>query len=94
MPSEVLASVFSARPVDGGGMDRQQVGLANGDEAAVLMHSIRPGNADRLTREELQARLTELAQTTAGFELSSYAQHVRDAATVRIPDEVLNPPLY
>ena len=94
VPSEVLASVFSVRPVAGGGMDRQQVGLANGDEAAVLMYSIRPGNADRLTREELQARLTELAQTTAGFELSSYAQHVRDAATVRIPDEVLNPPLY
>ena len=94
VPAELLASVFRARPANDGIANRQQVALANGDESVVATYAVRPGNVDGLTREELQARLTELAQTTAAFELSSYAQHVRDAATVRIPDEVLDPPLY
>ena len=94
VPADVLASVFRARADDDGTVNRQQIAMANGDEAVVLMYAVRPGNANRLTREELQARLAQLAQSTAGFELSSYAQQVRDAATVRIPDEVLNPPLF
>ena len=58
------------------------------------MTAVRPGSADRLTRDELQTRLTALAQATAGIELAGYAQHVRDQASVRIPDEVLDPPQF
>ena len=94
MSLEILASVFSSRPDDEGNVVRERVGIANGDEAVVLVTAIRPGNADQLTREELQSRLTALAQATAGFELASYAQHVREQATVRIPEEVLDPPLF
>ena len=93
-PLEVIASVFNARPDGDGAEVRERVALASGDEAVVLMTSVRPGSADRLTREELQARLTALSQATAGFELAGYAQHVRDGASVRIPDEVLDPPLF
>ena len=94
VPVEILTSVFNSR-LDGEGAEvRERVPLANGDEAVVLMTAVRPGSADRLTRDELQARLTALAQATAGFELAGYAQHVREQASVRIPDEVLDPPLF
>lgn len=94
VPLEILTSVFNSRPDGEGSEVRERVPLADGDEAVVLMTAVRPGSADRLTRDELQARLTALAQATAGFELAGYAQHVRDQASVRIPDEVLDPPLF
>ena len=94
VPVEILASVFGSRPGDDGTAVRERVAISNGDEAVVLVTAVRPGDADRLTREELQARLTALAQATAGFELAGYAQHVREQATVRIPEEVLDPPLF
>jgi peptidyl-prolyl cis-trans isomerase D len=94
VPVEILSSVFSARPDSEGDEVRERVALAGGDEAVVLVTAIRPGNADSLTRDELQSRLTALAQATAGFELAGYAQHVRDDASVRIPDEVIDPPLF
>lgn len=94
VPLEILTSVFNSRPDGEGAEVRERVPLATGDEAVMLMTAVRPGSADRLTRDELQARLTALAQATAGFELAGYAQHVRDQASVRIPDEVLDPPLF
>ena len=94
VPLEIVTGVFNSRPDGEGAEVRERVALANGDEAVVLMTSIRPGSADRLTRDELQSRLTALAQATAGFELAGYAQHVRDDASVRIPDEVIDPPLF
>ena len=94
VPLEILTTVFNSRPDGEGAEVRERVPLASGDEAVVLMTAVRPGSADRLTRDELQARLTALAQATAGFELAGYAQHVRDQASVRIPDEVLDPPLF
>jgi len=94
VPLEILTGVFNSRPDGEGAEVRERVPLANGDEAVVLMTAVRPGSADRLTRDELQARLTALAQATAGFELAGYAQHVREQASVRIPDEVLDPPQF
>ena len=94
VPQEILASVFDARPDSEGAEVRERVALAGGGEAVVLVTAIRPGNADSLTRDELQSRMTALAQATAGFELAGYARHVRDDARVRIPDEVLDPPLF
>lgn len=94
VPVEILSSVFNARPDSEGAEVRERVALAGGDEAVVMVTAIRPGNADSLTRDELQSRLTALAQATAGFELAGYAQHVRDDASVRIPDEVIDPPLF
>ena len=94
VPPEILSSVFNARPDGEGGEVRERVALAGGGEAVVLTTAIRPGNADSLTRDELQSRMTALAQAAAGFELAGYAQHVRDDASVRIPDEVIDPPLF
>ena len=93
-PPEILASVFNARPDGEGAGVLEQVALLNGDQAVMLMTAIRPGSADSLTREEMQSRLTALSQSTAEFELAGYAQHIRDGASVRIPDEVLDPPLF
>ena len=94
VPPEILASVFGARPGDDGTVIRERIALLNGDKAVVSLTAVRPGDADRLTRDELQTRLTALSQATAGFELAGYAQHVREQATVRIPDEVIDPPLF
>lgn len=94
VPVEILARAFDSRPDDAGATVREQVTLANGDAAVLLLSAIRPGSADQLTREELQARLAGLAQATASYELAAYAQLVREQATVRIPEEVLDQPLY
>lgn len=94
VPAEILGSVFVSGAAGQGTVASERVALANGDQAVVLVSRIRPGNADGLTRDELQQRLIGLAQSTANFELGSYAQHVRDQASVRIPEEVLNPPLF
>ena len=94
VPPEILASVFGTRPGGDGTVIRERIALLNGDEAVVSLTAVRPGDADRLTRDELQTRLTALSQATAGFELAGYAQHVREQATVRIPDEVIDPPLF
>ena len=94
VPAEIVVRAFASRPDVAGAVVREQVALANGDAAVMLLSAIRPGSADQLTREELQARLTGLAQVMGGYELAGYVQHVREQATVRIPEEVLDPPLY
>ena len=47
-----------------------------------------------MTQEERDQRQRQLADQAARAELTGYAGNVRDVADVRIPDEILNPPLF
>ena len=90
-PSEVLATLF-AMPTPAGGEPRiERVPLASGDEAVVLLYAVEPGNPESIPRDQREQRRQQLADQAAVAELSAYVGNVRDAATVRIPDAVLEP---
>jgi peptidyl-prolyl cis-trans isomerase D len=94
IPTEILATAFRLRKPAEGETLRERVSLASGDHAVLLLSGVRPGDPDAVSREDRQQQVTQLADQTAMFELSSYSGEVRNNATVRIPDIVLNPPLY
>ena len=60
----------------------------------MTVSGVRPGNADSLTREERQQQVNQLSEQLAMYDITSYAGEVREQATVRIPDVVLDPPLF
>ena len=93
VPTEILAAAFRGRLAETE-VVRQQIPLASGDQAVVAVAGVRPGNADSLTRAERQQQITQLSEQAATFEITSYAGEVREQATVRIPDVVLDPPLF
>jgi hypothetical protein len=47
-----------------------------------------------MTQEERDQRQRQLADQAARAELTGYAGNVSQAAEVRIPDDILNPPLF
>ena len=53
-----------------------------------------PGQPGSLSQEERDQRQEQLAQQAARAEINSYALNVSDAASVTIPDDILNPPLF
>ena len=93
VPTEILAAAFRGRLAEAEPV-RQRIPLASGDQAVVAVTGVRPGNADSLTRAERQLQVTQLSEQAATFEITSYAGEVREQASVRIPDVVLDPPLF
>lgn len=91
VPTQVLAAAFRwAHPAEGGVL-REIVPLASGDYAVLALSGVEPGSVDATPREERNAQNAQLAEQASLAELSGYAREVRDDATVRIPDIVLNP---
>ena len=70
------------------------VALASGGQAVVILTGVKPGEPDSMTAEEREQRRQQLANQAARAELTGYAGNLRAAATVRIPDEILNPPAF
>jgi hypothetical protein len=56
-----------------------------------LLSAVEAGQVDVIPREERNLRNSQLAEQAGMFELTGYAAEVRNDATVRIPDIVLNP---
>ena len=90
VPTAILAAVFRAQQVQDETV-REQIALASGDQAVVVISGIRPGDADSMTLGEQRQRINQLAEQLAMYELTSYAGQVRSQATVRIPEAVLDP---
>ncbi|MGI9257727.1 MAG: hypothetical protein ACR2QQ_02725, partial [Gammaproteobacteria bacterium] len=91
VPTQVLAAAFRwARPAQGSVL-REIVPLASGDYAVLALSNVEPGDVDAIPRDERNAQNAQLAEQASLAELSGYAGEVRDDATVRIPDIVLNP---
>jgi peptidyl-prolyl cis-trans isomerase D len=91
LPSEVLSTAFGLPKVGAGVVQREQVALAAGGYAVVVVSNVQPGDAATVSQAERDQRQQQLADQAALAELTSYAGTLRERATVRIPDEVLEP---
>jgi hypothetical protein len=94
VPTEVLSAAFGMPKAAPGTPQRQTIALANGGQAVIVLTGVEAGEPTSMTQDERDQRLQQLADQAARAELTGYAGNVRDSATVRIPDEILNPPLF
>jgi peptidyl-prolyl cis-trans isomerase D len=93
-PTEVLSAAFGMPKTAAGVAQREIVALANGGQAVVIVTGVEAGEPTSMTQTERDQRQQQLADQAARAELTGYAGNVREAATVRIPEEILNPPLF
>ena len=73
---------------------RETVALANGGQAVIILTGVEAGEPSTMTQEERDQRQRQLADQAARAELTGYAGNLRDSAEVRIPEDILNPPLF
>jgi peptidyl-prolyl cis-trans isomerase D len=95
VPSEVLTAAFGLPKTAAASAPlRETAALASGGQAVIVVTAVEPGQPDALTAEAREQRRQQLADQAARAELTAYAGNVREAASVRIPDSVLEPPLF
>jgi peptidyl-prolyl cis-trans isomerase D len=92
LPTEVLSAAFGM--AKGGAPQREITALANGGQAVIVLTGVEAGEPATMTQEERDQRQRQLADQAARAELTGYAGNVSQAAEVRIPDDILNPPLF
>jgi peptidyl-prolyl cis-trans isomerase D len=93
VPTEVLSAAFGM-PKTTGAPQREIVVLANGGQAVIVLTGVEAGEPTSMSQAERDQRQQQLADQAARAELTGYVGSVRDTATVRIPDDILNPPLF
>jgi peptidyl-prolyl cis-trans isomerase D len=91
VPTEVLAAAFALPKPAAGAVERERVALANGSQAVLVLSGLQAGSPDSVAQAERDQRRRQLADQSAYAELTSYVGTLRDQATVRIPDDVLEP---
>ena len=91
IPTEVLAAAFGLPKPMPGATVHETVSLANGNHAVLAVANVQPGAPDAVAQAERDQRQRQLADQAALAELASYAGDLRERATVRIPEEVLEP---
>lgn len=91
LPTQVVATAFRLGKPAADASLLEPVPLASGDFAVLRLGGVRPGDVDTVTEEERQTIARQLTDQAAMFELTGYAGEIRDEATVRIPDQILNP---
>jgi hypothetical protein len=79
---------------DSAAPQRELIALANGGQAVIILTGVEAGEPSSMTQEERDQRQAQLADQAARAEITSYAGNVRNSADVRIPDDVLNPPIF
>lgn len=94
VPTEVLAAAFGIPRAALTAPQREVVGLASGGQAVIVVTGVEPGEPASMSQAERDQRQRQLADQAAGAELTGYAGSVRQKAVVRIPDDVLEPPLF
>ena len=62
--------------------------------AVIVLTGVKAGEPESMTVEEREQRRQQLANQAARAELTGYAGNLRATANVRIPDDVLNPPVF
>jgi hypothetical protein len=73
---------------------RKIVALANGGQAVIVLTGVKAGEPEELTDDEREARRQQLEQQAARSELTGYAGNLRANADVKIPPDILNPPVF
>lgn len=93
LPSQIVSVAFSlAEPADAEPV-RDRVMLSNGDGAVVFVSAVEPGSPEQLTTQEREQLRMQLINRHAQAAFNAYVAAVRDNASVRIPDDVLEPQL-
>jgi peptidyl-prolyl cis-trans isomerase D len=93
-PTEVLSTAFGMPKDAGGAPQREIVALANGGQAVVVLTGVEAGEPSSVAADEREQRLQQLADQAARAEIAGYAGNVRASADVRIPDAILEPPIF
>jgi hypothetical protein len=86
----VLLAFRLAKPAPGE-VKREQVALANGNHAVLVLSKVEAGVPESVSQTERDQRQRQLADQSANSELVSYVGALREQATVRIPEDVLEP---
>ena len=94
VPTEVLSAAFGMPKADAAAPQREVVALANGGQAVIVLTGVQAGEPETMTEEEREQRRQQLEQQAARAELTGYAGNLRATADVRIPDDILNPPVF
>jgi len=94
VPTEVLSTAFGMPKATADAPERSSVALANGGQAVVVLTGVQAGEPSTMTQDDRDQRQRQLADQAARAELTGYLGNIRESADVRIPDEILNPPLF
>jgi peptidyl-prolyl cis-trans isomerase D len=94
VPTEVLSAAFGMPKATAAAPLREIIALADGGQAVIVLTGVEAGQPSSMTQTERDQRQEQLAEQSAQAELTGYVGNVRDAASVRIPDDILNPPLF
>jgi len=94
VPTEVLSAAFGMPKTAAGAAQREIIALANGGQAVIVVTGVEAGEPATMTQTERDQRQRQLADQAARADLTGYAGNVRESATVRIPDAILNPPIF
>jgi peptidyl-prolyl cis-trans isomerase D len=91
VPAELVGVAFgAAEPLPAEGI-LEVVPMASGDQAVLALYSAAPGDPETIPLEQRDRQQVQLIQESAVSELTGYAADVRDRASVRIPDAILDP---
>jgi peptidyl-prolyl cis-trans isomerase D len=91
VPAEVVGVAFGATvPLPAEGVV-EVVPMASGDYAVLALYAVAPGDPETIPLEQRDRQQLQRIQESAISELTGYAADVRDRASVRIPDEILDP---
>jgi peptidyl-prolyl cis-trans isomerase D len=91
VPASIVSLVFSQQKPEGGTPGILRTGVGGGDQAVVFFTAVEAGLPEDVVvaeREDLQQQLTEIAVES---EVNAYAAGARADASVRVPDEILDP---
>jgi len=94
VPTEVLSAAFGMAKSVTGVAQREIIALANGGQAIIALTGVEPGEPTAMTQDERDQRQRQLADQAARAELTGYVGNVREQASVRIPEEILEPPIF
>ena len=94
IPTAVLSAAFGMPKTDAAAPQREVVVLPNGGQAVIVLTGVQAGEPETLTEDEREQRRQQLETQSARSELTGYAGNLRATADVRIPDDILNPPVF
>jgi peptidyl-prolyl cis-trans isomerase D len=94
VPTEVLTAAFGMPKATAAAPLREIISLASGGQAVIVLTGVEAGEPSSMTQTERDQQQEQLAEQAARAELTGYVGNVRDEATVRIPEDILNPPLF
>jgi peptidyl-prolyl cis-trans isomerase D len=91
VPTEVLSQAFSLPRPSAGEPLRGTVGLSGGDYVVFTLSGVVSGTLDSIDDDELKRMRDIIALSAAEAELFAYSAETVADATVRVPEDVLDP---